>query len=155
MDAKTEKIGEFLVIPQLNDHQEMIKTVYLSYIPVAQFNTANNSERRLAVIELVERKLCNQKMAGKLCGFHRNTVHKILRTKKLLGLEEALKDDRGHKEPYKYINNTRAHIKKLIRNNPNWTDSAIAKQASKDLSMSISRSAVGRIRGEKDNKKKR
>jgi hypothetical protein len=118
------------------------------------FNVEVISERKLAAIELVERGICNQKMAGKLCGFHRNTVFKLLRTKKLLGLEAALKDDRGLKEPYKYINKVRSHVKKLLRKHPHWTDQDIADQACQDLQMSISRSGVARIRTEKQNGQK-
>ncbi|MFQ6091603.1 MAG: helix-turn-helix domain-containing protein, partial [bacterium] len=98
-------------------------------------------ERRLAAVELAERGLCNQRIAGRICGFHRNTVHRLLRTKRLLGLEAVLKDDRGLKEPYKYINEVRCHVKKLLRKYPEWTDQAIAQQAAQDLDMEISRSA--------------
>ena len=100
------------------------------------------------MIELVEQGLCNQKNAGKLCGFHRNTVFKILRTKRFLGIEAVLIDDRGHKEPYKYINEVRSYIKKLLRKYPDRKDQDIANQATKELDMEISRSAVARIRTE-------
>ena len=110
----SERINKFLVFPEQNKRGQVIKTVFLDYIPVAQFNEDNVSERKLAAIELVERKLCNQNIAGKICGFHRNTVYNLLRTKRLLGIETVLKDNRGLKKPYKYIGEIRSHIKSSL-----------------------------------------
>ena len=149
---KTEKIGRFIIIQQTDYRGRVVKTVFLNYIPVAHFNINEANERKIAAIGLVERGLCNQKTAGKICGFHRNTIFKLLRTKRLLGLEAVFRDDRGLKEPYKYVNEVRSHIKKLLRKHPDWTDQAIADQTSKDLGIDISRSAVARIRIEKQDK---
>lgn len=63
-----------------------------------------------------------------------------------MGIEAVLIDDRGHKEPYKYINEVRSYIKKLLRKYPDRKDQDIADQAAKELDMEISRSAVARIR---------
>lgn len=150
----SERISKFLILPEQNKRGQVIKTVFLNYIPVARFNEDNVNERKLAAIELVERKLCNQNIAGKICGFHRNTVYNLSRTKKLLGIEAVLKDNRGLKEPYKYIGEIRSHIKKLLRKYPDWIDQSIADQAGKDLDMEISRSAVARIRTEKEERKR-
>ena len=122
MEMRTQRIARFLIVPHRNDRGQVVKTVFLNHVPVVHFNVEIICERKLAAIELVERGICNQKMAGKICGFHRNTVFKLLRTKKLLGLEAALKDDRGLKAPYKYINEVRSHVKKLLRKYLRWTD---------------------------------
>jgi len=148
MEMKTERIAGFMIMAQRDIRGRVIKTVFLNYVPVAHFHAEDASERKLAAIELVERGLCTNKVAGKICGFHRNTVFKLLRTKRLLGLEAVLKDDRGLKEPYKYVNEVRSQIKQILRKYPDWTDQAVAEQAAKDLGMSISRSAVARIRNE-------
>ena len=42
---------------------------------------------------------------------------------------------------------------KMIRSHPDWVDQEIANAASKELSMDVSRSAVARIRSEKEDKK--
>ena len=148
MEIKTERIGQFLIVQQRDKRGHFVKTVFLNYIPVVQFKIDNSAEIKLAAIELVERGLCNRKTTGKICGLHRNTVFKLLRTKNLLGLEAVLKDHRGLKEPLKYITEIRSHIKKLQRKYPDWTDQAIANQAARELGMEISRSAVARIRTE-------
>jgi hypothetical protein len=153
-EIRTEKIENLLILHQYDKKGHPIKSVFLKYIPVAQFKVNDPQERKLAAIELVERDLCNQKTAGEICSFHRNTVFKLLRTKALLGLEAVLKDNRGLKEPYKYIGEIRSHIKKLIRKYPDWTDQAIAEKAALELSMEISRSAVARIRTEKQDREK-
>ena len=155
MEMRSEKIGKFFIFHERDKHRRFIKTVFLNYVSVARFYYDNLNERKLAAIELVERKLCNQNIAGKICGFHRNTVYNLLRTKRLLGLEAVLKDNRGLKEPYKYIGEIRSHVKKLLRKYPDWTDQSIADQAAKDLDIGISRSAVARIRTEKQDKKKK
>ena len=150
---KSEKIGKLLILQSHDKRGRLIKTVFCKYVPVALFDADNIDERKLAAIELVERGLCNQKTAGKICGFHRNTVFKLLRTKRLLGLEEVFKDNRGLKQPYKYVGKIRSHIKRLLRKYPDWIDQAVADQAAKDLNMPISRNAVARIRTEKQEKK--
>ena len=94
---KTEKIGRFIIIQQTDYRGRVVKTIFLNYIPVAHFSINEANERKIAAIGLVERGLCNQKTAGKICGFHRNTIFKLLRTKRLLGLEAVFRDDRGLK----------------------------------------------------------
>jgi len=150
---KSKKLGRLRIFKERDRYGRIIKIVYFDYIPVARFDQDNTNERKLAIIELVERGHCNQAIAGKICGFHRNTVFKILRIKRILGIEAVFEDNRGPKGPYKYIGEVRSHIKKLLRKYPDWKDQDIADQAAKNLQMDIARSAVARIRTEKkDNK---
>lgn len=154
ISMKSEKIGPFRIFTERDERGRLIKTVYLDFVPVVRFDLDNINERKLAAIELVERCRCTQKLAGKICGFHRNTVFKLLRIKRILGIEAVFEDDRGAKSPSKYIGRVRSHIKKLLRKHPDWTDQAIADQAGADLEMEISRSAVARIRTEKKDEKR-
>jgi transposase len=151
---KSEKIGPFRIFTERDERGRVIKTVYLDFVPVVRFEQDNINERKLAAIELVERCRCSQTVAGKICGFHRNTVFKLLRIKKILGIEAIFEDDRGPKSPSKYIGKVRSYIKKLLRKHPDWSDQAIADRAAKYLKMEISRNAVARIRTEKKNKKR-
>ncbi|MDL1976342.1 MAG: hypothetical protein LWX55_16540 [Deltaproteobacteria bacterium] len=121
-------------------------TVYFEYRPVVSFDPGKINERRLAVVQLVELGYCKKRIAGRICGFHRNTVGELLRTKRLLGIEAIFEDNRGPKAPWKYIDSIRKTIKKLIREHPEWTDKQIADSAAKQLETTISRSAVARIR---------
>jgi transposase len=150
MVIKTEKIGKLSVWTDQEPKGKTVKTVYFDYRPVVNFNTYNLKERRLAAVQLVELEHCNQKQAGTICGFHRNTVFKLLRTKRLLGIEAIVKDGRGPKAPWKYVGKIRETVKELLRKYPDWTDDTIAHKAAKQLETSISRSAVARIRTEKD-----
>jgi len=154
MVIKSERIGKLVIFQEHNLKQNLIKTVYINYAPVARFNTYDINERKIAAIELVDRGLCNQRTAGEICDFHRNTIFKLLRTKNLFGLEAVFEDNRGLKSPYKYINETRSHIKMLQRKYPDRPDQAIADQAAEDLNIKISRSAVARIRTEKEDKRR-
>ncbi|MDZ7762204.1 MAG: hypothetical protein U5L00_18365 [Desulfovermiculus sp.] len=76
-----------------------------------RFDADENAERRQAAIQLVELGLCTKTIAGEICGFHRNTVADLLKTKELLGLEAVLLENRGRKEPVKYINEIQGQIR--------------------------------------------
>lgn len=153
MVIKTEKIGKLSVWTDQDSTGKTIKTVYFDYRPIVSFNKDKLKERRLAAVQLVELDYCNQKIAGKICGFHRNTVFKLLRTKKLLGIEALIKDERGPKAPWKYVGEIRETVKKFLRKYPDWTDEQIANKTAEKLETPISRSAVARIRTEKDDLK--
>ncbi len=141
-----QKFENFIIASEHDHKGRLIKTVYLNAVPVCRFNADENSERRLAAIELVELGLCTQILAGEICGFHRNTVADLVKTKDLLGLEAAIREERGRKAPLKYITKIQEHIRKLLGEHPDWTDLAVASLASKELEMDISRNAVARIR---------
>ena len=151
MTTTIERNGDFLIVTK-DDLQRTTKTIFLGYTPVVQFDPDILFERRLAVIELLERGICNNKVAAELIGFHRNTVLNLLRTKRLLGIEAACRDERCCKQPYKFIGEIRLHIKELIRIHPDWSDQKIADRSALDLKMEMFRSTVSRIRNEKLNK---
>ena len=153
MVIKTEKVGKLSVWTDKDPNGKTVKTVYSDYRPVVSFDPDKLKERRLAAVQLVELNYCNQKTAGKICGFHRNTVFKLLRTKRLLGIEALIKDERGPKAPWKYVGKIRETVKKLLRKYPDWTDEQIANKAAEQLETPISRSAVARIRTEEDDLK--
>lgn len=153
MVINIERIGKFSIYTEEDRGGKVTKTVFFDYRPVVRFDPSRNDERKVAVVELVELGYCNQKMAGKSCGFHRNTVFKLLRTKRLLGYEALFQDDRGPKTPWKYVGTIRSTIKGLLRKYPEWTDQQIAEEAASLLQVSISRSAVARIRTEKEDVK--
>lgn len=146
MVIKTERIGKFSVWTDRDSRGKITKTVYFEYRPVVSFDPNKMNERRLAAVQLVELGYCKNITAGKICGFHRNTVGNLLRTKRLLGIEALFQDNRGPKAPWKYIGSIRKTIKKLIKEHPNWTDQQISDEAAKRVEISISRSAVARIR---------
>ncbi len=154
MTMKTGKYRGFHIIKERDKRGKIVHTVFLQYVPVARFDSGSVNERKLAAIDLVEKGVCTQKVAGDICGFHRNTVFKLIRTKKILGIEAIIEDNRGLKAPYKYIGRVRSCIKKLLRKYPDWTDQAIAEDAAKDLEIEISRSAVARIRTEKQDRQR-
>jgi transposase len=152
MTTSIERNGAFLIVTK-EERQRNIKTIFLKYIPVAHYDVDSLIERRLAVIELVERDICSNKVAAELCDFHRNTVINLLRTKRLLGVEAVCQDGRGRKEPFKFITEMRLHIKKLIYQYPDWSDQKIADCSAQELATEISRNTVNRIRKEKQNQK--
>jgi transposase len=149
MIVAIEKIGSLSVCTDLDRYGKTTKTVYFDYRPVVSFDVDKINERRLAAVQIVELNYCKQKIAGIICGFHRNTVFKLLRTKRLLGIEAIFQDDRGPKAPFKYVGEIRKTIKKLLRKYPDWTDQKIADEAASKLQTSISRSAVAKHQNRK------
>lgn len=154
MVIRREKIGKIIVWTDKSSNGRVTKTVYFDYRPIVSFNPKKLFERRIAAVQLVELGYCNIQTAGKICEFHRNTVRNLLKTKKLLGLEALFKDDRGPKAPWKYLDEIRKTINKVLHQYPDWTDQQVADEATKLLETPISRSAVARIRTARDNPKK-
>ena len=111
MIVKTEKISNLSVWTERDLNEKSTVTVYYEYRPVVSFDPGKINEKRLAVVQLVELGYCKNRVAGKICGFHRNTVGKLLRTKRLLGVEAIFEDNRGPKAPWKYIGGIRKTIK--------------------------------------------
>jgi len=146
INTKSERFGDFFTLCTSNEKGRKIKYVFLDHRPVIHFDIDSPAERKIALIQLVERGICNINTAGELCGFHRNTAGKILQTKNILGIEAVLLDDRGLKKPYKYVDDVRSHIQKLLSEHPDWKDQDVADHACQDLGIDISRSAVARIR---------
>ncbi len=120
--------------------------VFFKYIPVASFYEKDLPSQKIAAMQLVELCLANIIDAAEVVGLHRNTISQFLQLKQEVGISRAIQDDRGRKEPIHYTDEIKAHIIKLTENNPDWTDSEIAKQAAKDLKTRVSRQAVARIR---------
>jgi hypothetical protein len=145
--TESEKIGNILTVTSPSTQAgRTVKTIFYNYVPVAHFDIESKNERKIAVINLVEREFCSQSLAGKLCGFHRNSVSKFLELKKHYGISAVLEDNRGRKEPLKFKGEILSHIQKLLAENPGMIDEDIAIQAAKDLDIEISRSSVARIR---------
>jgi len=147
MIIKTEKIGRFSIYAEKDRLGKLTKTAYFEYSPIVRFNPNSPQERRIACVELVDLGYCNHKMAGILCGFHRNTVSRLVETKKLLGIEALIQDCRGPKTPWKYIGDIRIGVEGLLEQHSEWTDQQVADEATRVLDESISRSSVARIRG--------
>ncbi|MDW7681142.1 MAG: hypothetical protein SCK70_11295, partial [bacterium] len=147
MERTTEKITKhILLIKEQATTNQVIVTVCYDYIPVAKFNENDLSERKLAAVELVERKICNKQIAAQICGFHRNTITNFLTIKNTLGIEALIKENRGLKNPLKYSDDIRQTIDRLLSEHPNCSDQQIARLASEELKIDISRSAVVRVR---------
>ena len=147
MERSSEKItDDILVTKARNRNGELLTTVFYKYIPVVKFDAESNSERHIAVVELVEQGICDQTIAGKICGFHRNTVSKLKKLKAYFGIAALISDNRGLKQPLIYTDEVRQTIEQLLDDNPDWKDYQIANQAAIAQKRKISRSAVARIR---------
>jgi len=146
----TRRVKDLLIICQEENRplrgNRVQSRVFFRYVPVASFYENDLPSQKIAAIELVESGLAPLTDAAEVVGLHRNTVSQPIKTKQLLGISSAIKDDRGRKEPIHYTAEIKAHIVKLLENHPNWTYSEIAKQAAKDLKTRVSRQAVARIR---------
>jgi hypothetical protein len=87
MDKAFVKLNKHLSAIKYKDHSRQLQvTVFYNCVPVASFNCEKLAERKLAAVELVERKICNHQTVAQLCGFHRNTIAKLLALKSTLGI---------------------------------------------------------------------
>lgn len=143
---RSERKGGLLTVVEPDRRGRLYRSVFVNYGPVVRFCVDDLAERKLAAIHLVELGHCTQKDAGLICELHRNTVSKILELKGLLGVEAVVQDHRGLKGPYKYTEPVQEQIEQLLSEHPDWSDQAIADEASQALSMKVSRSSVLRIR---------
>jgi transposase len=146
---KTGKYEGFLILKEKKKNGgeiHKVHSVFHNYFPAVQFNSCDPIERRIAAVDLVEKCACSHSVAGEICGFHRNTVSKLCERKELLGIEALFEDNRGLKSPLKYTESLRADIQALLKEHPDWTDQMLADEASSKLGMTISRSAIARIR---------
>jgi hypothetical protein len=147
---RSERIGGLLTVLEPDRRGRLYRSVFVNYGPVVRFCVDDLAERKLAAIQLVELGHSNQTNAGLICGLHRNTVAKILQLKALLGVEAVVHDHRGLKGPYKYTEAVVEEIEKLLAQYPDWSDQAIADEASARLSVKVSRSSVLRIRTQRN-----
>lgn len=152
---KSERIAGLRIFTHRDRYGNIIKVVYSHFVPIMEFKVESLVERRLAAVKLVEMKHCNKKNAAKICDFHRNTVAELLRIKGVFGTEGLFEDHRGPKAPHKYAGKVRDQILYLLRKHPDWKDQKVADQAAKDLGLSISRSAVARIRTKKEGRQRK
>ncbi len=147
MERYLEKIDNHLTVKKRENRDgNLIVSVFYDFIPVAKFNDDALSERKLAAVDLVELGICNQTVAGHICGFHRNSVARFLQIKNTLGIEALFDENRGLKKPVKYVANVRETIERLLCEYPECSDQQIAKQAAEALKMDVHRNAVARIR---------
>ena len=146
MNISREKFKNLTIWTSKDYRGNITKTVYFEFRPIVAFAPNNLDDRRLAAVQLVDLGYCDQQDAAEICDLHRNTVSKLIKTKTLLGVQAIFDDDRGPKSPHKYNKNIRQFIKKLVQEHPDWTDQQIADTSSKEFEISVSRSAVARIR---------
>ena len=150
MEIYREKFNNLTIRTNKDYRGNITKTVYFEYRPIVAFAPDNLNDRRLAAVQLVELGYCDQQDAAEICDLHRNTVSRLIKTKNLLGIQAIFDDDRGPKSPHKYNKNIRRIIKQLLQDHPDWTDQQIVDASSKELEISVSRSAVARIRVEEE-----
>ena len=148
MIVKREKIAGLKILTDENRKRQLRSTVYFEYRPIASFDPDSVNERKSAAVQLIELGYCDQKTAAIICDFHRNTISRLLKIKRLLGIEAIFKDGRGAKGSWKYVDDIYDKIKELIQAHADWTDQQIANNVSKELNTNISRVAVLRIRHE-------
>ena len=150
MEISREKFNNLRIRTNKDYRGNITKTVYFEYRPIVAFAPDNLNDRRLAAVQLVELGYCDQQDVAGICDLHRNTVSRLIKTKNLLGIQAIFDDERGPKSPHKYKKNIRRIIKQLLQEHPDWTDQQIADASSKELEISVSRSAVARIRVEEE-----
>jgi len=119
--------------------------VYYGYLPLVQFNPDKWLEKRLAVVRLADEFKIPYKFVSRICNMNRNTVSKLVKTKRYLGLEALCKKGRGPKAPWKIVDAVIEKTKKLVHENPRIQNKALMKQLNA-AGYDVSETSVRRIR---------
>lgn len=119
--------------------------VFYGYLPLVRFDPDDWIERRLAAVRLAEEFDIPYKYVGRICGMHRDTVSKLMKTKRLLGMRYLLENNRGPKAPWKVIDDIINKIDQFVKKQPDIKNKEIVN-ALKDDGVNISETSVRRVR---------
>jgi len=119
--------------------------VFYGYLPLVRFNASDWIETRLAAVRLADEFEIPYKYVAKICGMHRDTVSKLLKTKQLLGMRHILDNNRGPKAPWKLVDEIVSQIDQLVKDQPDIKNNQIVA-ALKESGFDIGETSVRRIR---------
>jgi hypothetical protein len=119
--------------------------VFYGYLPLVRFNHADWVERRLAAVRLADEFELPYKYVARICRMNRNTISKLVKTKRLLGMQHILENNRGPKAPWKLIDEIVRQIDQLVKEQPDIKNKGIVS-ALKEAGFEISETSVRRVR---------
>jgi len=125
--------------------QAGIVEVNYGYVPLARFKRDDWAETYHAAVVLADTYQIPYTVVARICRLDRNTVSKLVKTKRLLGLQYIFENDKGPKAPWKLVDEIVALIDQAIQDDPNITNAKIVARL-KEAGHSISESSVRKVR---------
>ena len=119
--------------------------VFYGYLPLVRFNPHDWIETRLAAVRLADEFEIPYKYIASICDMHRDTVSKLVKTKRLLGMRYLLDNNRGPKAPWKLVDDIVNQIYQLVNKQPDIKNSQIVTALNKS-GFDISETSIRRIR---------
>lgn len=119
--------------------------VFYAYVKLVEFTKGNWAETHLAAVRLADDYKIPYTIVAKICGIDRNTVSKLVKTKRLLGIEYVLQNDRGPKSPWKVVDDVVEIIDQEVKKEPTITNRRLVRLLAK-RDYFISESTVRRVR---------
>lgn len=135
---------------KINGHLKFFETngnihVYYGYLPLVQFNPDDWLATRLAAVRLADEFQIPYKFVARICGLHRDSVAKFVKTKRFLGFAALCQNDRGPKAPWKMVDEVIEKIQTLVAENPQIQNQPLVAQL-KAAGFDVSETSVRRIR---------
>ena len=119
--------------------------VFYGCLPLVRFNPNDWTETRVAAVRLADEFEIPHKYVARICRMNRNTVSKLVKTKRLLGIQYILEKGRGPKAPWKLVDDIIQRIDQLVNNQPDITNKQIV-DVLKEAGLDISETSVRRVR---------
>jgi hypothetical protein len=119
--------------------------VFYGCLPLVRFNPNDWVDTRLAAVRLADEFEIPYKYVARICRMNRNTVSKLVKTKRLLGIRYLLENNRGPKAAWKLVDDITDRIDQLVSEQPDVTNKQIV-DALREAGLDISETSVRRVR---------
>ncbi|MGI0037681.1 MAG: putative transposase [Nitrososphaera sp.] len=129
---------------------EGVVEVKYGFIPLVKFTRGDRAETYLAAVTLADNYQIPYILVAQICQLDRNTVSKLVQTKRLLGLQYIFESDKGPKAPWKVVDEIVAHIDQAVKDDPDITNAkivALLEQAGHSISETSVRKVRNRYHG--------
>jgi hypothetical protein len=119
--------------------------VKYGFFPLAKFTRGDWAETYQAAVTLAEDYQIPYVIVAKICELDRNTVSKLVKTKRLLGLRYLFENDKGPAAPWKVVDEIVALIDQAVKDEPAITNAKIVTLL-EQAGHAISETSVRKVR---------
>ncbi len=119
--------------------------VKYGFLPLAKFTRSDWAEVYQAAVTLADDYQIPYVIVAKICQLDRNTVSKLVKTKRLLGLRYIFANDKGPAAPWKVVDEIVALIDQAVNDDPEVTNAKIVTLL-EQAGHSISETSVRKVR---------
>lgn len=126
-----------------------IVEVKYGFIPLVKFKRGDWAETYQAAVTLGDGYHIPYIIVAKVCQLDRNTVSRLVKTKRLLGLQFVFENDKGPKTSWKVVDEIVELIDQAVRGDPKISNKKILQRL-EQAGYSISETSVRKVRNRHD-----